>query len=61
MSVSPEPENTGLIVMDEAATPMSVSVGTHDFYHATNKVNEGSYIVEVRAFTDNDTDTGYSQ
>ena len=55
------PLDPNLIVFKEDETPLSVTVGTNDVWvggGTTGTRNSGSYAVEVRAWTDNDIDTG---
>ena len=59
MTVTPTPQNPGLIVLDQNSSPMRVTVGTTDLLHETGNENHGSYVVEVRAWADNNHDTGF--
>ena len=50
-----------MIVIQDISAPMSVTVGTNDVHFgggSSGTANAGSYTVEVRAWADNDVDTG---
>ena len=61
-TVVPLPDNLNLIVFGQDTTPMKVTVGTDSIYyngdHLTGSYNPGLYAVQVRAWADNDYDTG---